>query len=206
MSLLLMAKSTRLIASSRIRNMLNPSPRSTSGSLCTTITACQSAREGQDFQGGNPEHNSFNLIRVPRGCELTGTESVNAHTTSVPNQAFIVHRRSACLLCAVSILGPRRQSKYEAPLKRRGRHSSLAPPRAWARSELRNIAASLTGVDASIGLRRNGRCGQQCGGAPRCGRAGMRHIVDPCDGCGRAVSRNERGIAEGNKLTGSALI
>ena len=87
--------------------------RSTSGSLCTAITACRSAREGQDFQGRNPEHNSFNLIRVPRGCEPTGTASVNAHTTSVPNQAFIVHRRSACLLCAAPIRGPRRQSKYE---------------------------------------------------------------------------------------------
>jgi hypothetical protein len=56
MSLRLTGKSMPLTTSSRIRNMPNRRPRSTSGWLSATITACRSAQEWQDLQGCNPDH------------------------------------------------------------------------------------------------------------------------------------------------------
>ena len=106
--------------SSRIRNMLNRGPRSTSGSFCTTITACRSPQEGQDLQGRNPEHNSYNLIRVLRGCEPTGTASVNACTTSVPNLG--IYRTSKVRLSLVCCFNPRPSPIVgDAPGRRRQR-------------------------------------------------------------------------------------
>ena len=118
MSVRLMAKSMPLTASSPTRNMLNRGPRSISGSLCTMITACRSTQERQDLQGRNPERNPFNLIRVPRGCEPTGTASVNVYTTSVPNLG--IYRTSRVRLSLVCCFNPRPWPTVgDAPTRRR---------------------------------------------------------------------------------------
>ena len=70
MSLRLMAKSMPLTASSRIRNMPNRRPRSTSGWLCTTITTCRSGQEWQDLQGRNPDHKLIQFDSSPSRSEV----------------------------------------------------------------------------------------------------------------------------------------
>ena len=73
MSLRLMAKSMPLTTSSRIRNMPNRRPRSTSGWLSATITACRSAQELQDLQGRNPDHKLIQFDSSPSRVRTAGT-------------------------------------------------------------------------------------------------------------------------------------
>ena len=72
-SLRLMAKSMPLTTSSRIRNMPNRRPRSTSGWLSATITACRSAQEWQDLQGCNPDHKLIQFDSSPSRLRTAGT-------------------------------------------------------------------------------------------------------------------------------------
>ncbi len=73
MSLRLMGKSMPLTTSSRIRYMLNRRPRSTSGWLSATITACRSGQEWQDLQGRNPDHKLIQFDSSPWRVRTAGT-------------------------------------------------------------------------------------------------------------------------------------
>ncbi len=121
MSLRLMAKSMPLTASSRIRNMLNRRPRSSS--LCTTITACRTAQEWQDLQGRNPDHKRIQFDSSPSRVR-TGTRFYQRSHDQRSKQSLSIYRTSKVRLpCALL-----QSSAHEGRSRRDNAAAAAYPP------------------------------------------------------------------------------